>query len=51
MKPEPKKEQEPSEEDLKRTADGKIPGLEGELSRDDLTKVNGGVVNKLKAPL
>jgi hypothetical protein len=43
MKPEEKKEQQLSEEDLQQTAGGKIPRLEGELSANDLHKVSGGV--------
>ena len=46
MKPEPKKEQQLSEEDLKQTAGGKIPKLEGELSTDDLIRVSGGAAKK-----
>jgi hypothetical protein len=45
MKPELKKEQELSEQDLKQTAGGKIPS-QGELSTEDLTKVSGGATKK-----
>lgn len=41
MKPEPKKEQELSEQELKQTAGGWLR-IEGELSTDDLSKVSGG---------
>jgi hypothetical protein len=42
MKPEPKKEQELSEEELKQPAGGWLR-IEGELAKDDLSKVSGGM--------
>jgi hypothetical protein len=46
MKPEQKKEQQLSEEDLQQTAGGEIPRLEGEISANELDKVSGGATTK-----
>jgi hypothetical protein len=46
MKPEQKKAQQLTEEDLKQTAGGKIPRPEGELPANELDNVSGGITIK-----